>query len=549
MKKSRKIILILTSCVLAASLLVGGFFTWRHFAADPVKVYPVSDLGYFDSWSFSESSGGSVRTDRMQTVYLSETQQVTDILVSEGQEVKQGDILLQFDSSLSELQLAKKELEIEQKERELKKAKEEYNSLVGYTAYTLSFSGSYRVVLLDDETEIETEPTELTEPTEPIDPPTPAVPALPGEMSEDGIVSSYFLVGGTGTKEHPYLYVIGNNIPFDDAFVSALLQNTRQAYVVFARCEENRYDGIVNNSWGICFDKNEDGSTAFSLFTTDGRLGLSLLDPDSRDEIEQTPPEDDPIIDPIGPIGPIGPSWEEIQQRKNELEKEIREGDIALRMLKVELTRMQRELGDGNVYAEFDGTVTFLGDPETAYAYGEPVIKLSGGGGYYIDGAISELALSSIQEGQTVQINAWESNTYCDGVVQSISTTPSPNYGWSNGNPNVTYYVYTVFVDGSYNLREGEWVDMSLSNTDSENAFVLDKAFVLQEAGKSFVYAQGKDGKLEKWEIKVGRDLYGSSVQILGGLTIDDLIAFPYSADVKIGAKTVKGTLDELYGW
>lgn len=545
MKKKNKIILIVTSCVLAASLLVGGFFTWRHFAADPVKVYPVSELGYYDSWSFSETSGGSVRTDRMQTVYLSETQNVTNILVSEGQEVKEGDILLQFDSSLSELQLAKKSLEIDQKARDLQKEKEEYNSLIGYSAYTLSASGSFRVVLLADE-DVPTEPE--TEPgVDPIDPPAPTGTALAGEKSEDGTVSTYFLVGGEGTKKSPYLYVIADNIPFDDAFISALLQDTDHAFVVFARCEENRYDGIVENSWGIRFDKNENETTSFSLFTTDGRLGLSLLDPESRDEIEEEPPIDDPVIDPDP--GPIGPSWEEIQQRKKELEQKIREDDIALRMLQLELSRMERELGDGNIYAEFDGTVSLVGDPEMAYAYGEPVLKVSGGGGYYIDGAISELSLSSVQEGQTVQINAWESGTVCEGVVQSVSATPSTNYGWSSGNPNVTYYVYTVFVDGSYNLREDEWVEMMLSNTESESAFILDNAFVLKEAGKSFVYVQGADKKLEKREITVGRELYGSSVQILGGLTMDDFIAFPYSADCKVGAKTVKGKLDELYGW
>lgn len=545
--KKRKLILIPTVCVLAAALLVGGFFTWRHFAADPVKVYAVSDLGYYDSWSFSESSGGMVRTDRMQTVYLSETQQVTDILVSEGQEVKKGDILLQFDSSLSELQLAKKELEIDQKDRDLKKAKEEYNSLAGYAAYTLSAaSGSYRIVLLSDvDTPTEPVETENPDPADPTEPADPVLPALPGEKDEEGFVSSYCLVGGTGTKEHPYLYVIADNIPFDDAFISALLKETDRAYVVFARCEENYYDGIVTNSWGIRFDREEDDSVSFSLFTTDGRLGLSLLDPNSRDEIEEEPPIDDPGYDP----GPIGPSWEEIQQRKKELEQQIREDDIALRMLKVELSQMQKELGDGNIYAEFDGTVSLVGDPETAYAYGEPVLKVSDGGGYYIDGAISELALSSLYEGQTVQVNAWESGTMCEGVVQSITSTPSTDTGWSNGNPNVTYYVYTVYVDGSNNLREGEWVEMMLSSVDSESAFILDNAFVIKEAGKSFVYVQGADKKLEKREIAVGQELYGSSVQILGGITMDDYIAFPYSADCKPGAKTVKGTLDELYGW
>lgn len=534
----RRILLISVCCTLAAALLVGGFFAWRSFGTEPVKVYAVSDIGYYDWYYSGSSSSGEVRSDNIQTVYLSETQQVTSVAVTEGQTVKKGDILLSYDSSLSALELSKKQLEIDKTDREIKKAKEEYNSLAGYAAYPLSFFGDFQIVLLTQEETVQTEPVETAE--------EPSVPALPGEKDEDGRVSTYFLVGGSGTKDAPYLYVIGENIPFDDVFLSALLLEQEQAYVVFARCEDDLFDGIVTNSWGICFTRNENSEVGFSLFTTDGRLGKSLLDPTSRDELEELP--DDPIIDP----GPVGPSWEEIQMRKKELEQQIREGDIQLRMAKLELARMQRELGDGNIYADFDGTVTFVGDPETAQMFFEPVVKLSAGGGYYINGSVSELALSSVQAGQTVVVSAWESGTFCEGVVTEVSTTPSPDMGWSSGNPNVTYYIYTVFVDGSNDLKEGEWVGLTLgegSEENEESAFFLDKAFILQENGKSYVYVQGDGKKLEKREIITGRDAYGSAVELCGGIDEQDYIAFPYASDVKVGARTVESKIDELYGY
>ena len=39
------------------------------------------------------------------------------------------------------------------------------------------------------------------------------------------------------------------------------------------------------------------------------------------------------------------------------------------------------------------------------------------------------------------------------------------------------------------------------------------------------------------------------SVIVKGGLSEDDLIAFPYGKDVKEGAKTKEVTLDQMYGY
>ena len=52
---------------------------------------------------------------------------------------------------------------------------------------------------------------------------------------------------------------------------------------------------------------------------------------------------------------------------------------------------------------------------------------------------------------------------------------------------------------------------------------------------------------LEKREITTGVTLWGSSVQILDGLTLDESIAFPYGKYLHEGAKVKISTLDELY--
>ncbi|MEE0955577.1 MAG: hypothetical protein U0L49_07115, partial [Eubacterium sp.] len=97
--------------------------------------------------------------------------------------------------------------------------------------------------------------------------------------------------------------------------------------------------------------------------------------------------------------------------------------------------------------------------------------------------------------------------------------------------------------DGS-TIDEGN-ADMEGMDGNSE-PFYLNQAFVRTDDGQPYVYARNDKGRLEKRTVTLGK--YGeSSWQILGGLTMNDYIAFPYGNDVKEGAKTIEGTISDLY--
>ena len=61
-------------------------------------------------WGDSRESYGPVTSDNIQTVFLSDTQEVTEILVKQGDTVKKGDLLMRFDTTLSEIALERKRL-------------------------------------------------------------------------------------------------------------------------------------------------------------------------------------------------------------------------------------------------------------------------------------------------------------------------------------------------------------------------------------------------------------------------------------------------------
>ena len=151
-----------------------------------------------------------------------------------------------------------------------------------------------------------------------------------------------------------------------------------------------------------------------------------------------------------------------------------------------------------------------------------------------------------------MNITSWESGGSFTGTVQEISKTPTDNaFYYGGGNMNVSYYPFTVLIDGNANLREYESVEMQLEREQEEvptDAFYLEMPFVLQEDGATYVFVAGEEGKLEKRKVTTGVTLWGSSLQILDGLTLDDAIAFPYGKDAVEGASTQLSTLDELYG-
>ena len=82
--KWKKLLLIL----LVLSLLTGaGFGAWfftQNRTKEPVNVYPFSYIGMTEYWGDNQESYGPITTDRIQTVFVSSTQTVTEILVANG---------------------------------------------------------------------------------------------------------------------------------------------------------------------------------------------------------------------------------------------------------------------------------------------------------------------------------------------------------------------------------------------------------------------------------------------------------------------------------
>lgn len=503
MSKTKRIIAIVLAVVLAFGVLLTVLLIMK-MNRDPVNVFAVSDLSMTSYWGDSSESYGNVRADRMQDVYVSDTQKVTEIFVQEGQQVKAGDRLLSYDSTLTEIALARKQIEVQRLELQLKQAREELAEINTYKPYT---------------------------PPAPVPEPEPEPEPDPGEP-----VEVPYLKGGAGTAQDPYIWLWDSTCVFTQDFILKVLGTEQTAYAVFQQRQDNTPEGEILSSWAIVFSIDAENRISFAMF--------EYTEPEEPEEPAE--PEPPAYVDP-------GPQYTatEIAQMKAEKQTQIRDLDLSYRMAQVEYKKQLAEFNDGTVYAEYDGVVTAVSDEETARSESSPIIRVAGGGGYFVTGSVSELELEKVQVGQTVFINSWESGGFYEGVITEVSEYPtSSGYYYGMGNSNVSYYPFTVQISGDAALREGEGVSIELAAQQEETGgFYLENAFVLSEGGKSYVFVRGEDGLLEKREILAGKRVDGYYCQVLGGLTQEDYIAFPYSKEAQDGAKTTEAGLDVLYGY
>lgn len=309
-------------------------------------------------------------------------------------------------------------------------------------------------------------------------------------------------------------------------------------FTIIKVTEDDRERGARLIWQGVHVYLYDDDSFGFTFFDA-SVLEDHMLEPLEEEDTDTELPEID--------FG-SGFTAAEIAKMRAEQEKKVKEQELTVRMAEAEYKIMQAEVNNGQVCADFDGEVVSVITEEEARQDKRPLLKVSAGGGFYVEGTVSELEKDNLEIGQEVTVNDWQTGMTYTGTVQSIGDFPSQSDGWNGmGNPNASYYPFTAFVDGSADLQAGSYVSVNYSTGTGENGIYLENPFVRTENGQSYVFVRGQNGKLEKRFVTVGKSLWGSYTEIKSGLTEDDYIAFPYGKTVKEGAPTAEGDLNSLY--
>lgn len=329
---------------------------------------------------------------------------------------------------------------------------------------------------------------------------------------------------------------VEESFPFSVSVVSQTQQG--EFYVVFKVTKDN-YQKAACTQWrGYKVTAYENGTFEMLPFDASGFADHTL------------PPAEDVEIDLPEVIPGEMYTEEDILEMEKQLYITIREQVEKQKLAESEYEIMARELGDGNVYAEIDGKVVSVLTEEEARTQKQPLLKVSGGGGFFIEGSVSEFQKETLKLGQEVTVNDWNTGNTYTGEVVSIGDFPLDGDNWNGiGNPTASYYPFKAFVGEDADLRAGTHVSMTYSASSAENGFYLEKAFVRTEKGESYIFVRDDNGKLEKRMVKVGKVLWGSYYEILSELDADDYLAFPYGKNVKDGAPTVESDVSILYGY
>ena len=380
---------------------------------------------------------------------------------------------------------------------------------------------------------------------------------IPGQKIENAIPYK-----GTGTKEDPYYYLCKKDVKIQGAFLNQIAgygnADTKEKEPVYCVLEVR--------------DKGEKDGFLIAALYLDGSKITEKVEPQKwylthlgtyTEEEPKTPDEEMPDGDPDGEEFPDdwdfmeevpqddiinGYTKDELDKAITEKKKEIKTAELDIRGSNLKIQNVEKKLENQTVESILNGVVKKVGDPSKGEVDGEAFLVVESAEGSYVKGLADEYQLQQLQPGSVLTGFTYESGLPVEAEVKEISNFTSSNNMYGYGR-EVSYYPFTAYIKNSDGLKNMEGVSLELP-AESENpaGLYISKQFVRNKDGKDFVYVENKDHQLEKRTVQVGKNFYGSMLEIKSGLTEEDNIAFPYGKKVKEGVKVRHATIEELYG-
>lgn len=562
-KKLKKGIIIAACAVGVCGAVWGGLTIARNAQRSDVKVYSVNDFCMTDYWGDTSSTSGMVTTDKIQKVFLSSSQTVNKVWVAEGDSVRKGDKLISYDSTLTQASVEQAKIDYDRQDESLTTAKNELE-------YLKKAKNKETLKQELDKLTAELDALKKKYDEDPDHPYNGDAPVTEGAIKDYKKTMTVKGADGSDQTVNVQYYSWLSTSRLNDSKVTEILTNLAtlradkdhpsvDTYVVLVQRYEDKVGGYVDNTVGLVITETYTAGDDTAVPAVPESRSVSFSVRSDLPEFEDTERKyDDAAIKRLQQKINLANMYLENSMEQKDLAKaivdkaqEVKEKEVNLRLAKLSLDKKTKELGDGNVYAEFDGTVKAVRNADEAYNNSEAVIELSGGGGYYVTGTLSEMELGSVKVGDTVSISSWMTGAACEGTIVSIDDYPTTSgNSWGDGNRNVSYYPFKVFVEEDASLQANDYVDIQYQKAGTQeqgSSLYLQSWFIRTDNGKSYVMARNEDGRLEQRWVQTGRDLWGSYTQIRGGLTTDDYLAFPYGRDVVEGARTVEAAADELY--
>lgn len=568
----KKQILIPLCTVIGVAVIGGSTFGIMKYRNSKivVDVLPVSYIST-NWWGDQSSSDGLITSNVTQEIMPQSDQLIKEVYVKEGDKVSIGDKLLAYDTTLTELDLEAKRISLQSVDLQIKNLNKEIEQIKqgkmpngsGGTGYNGGLSndgagggdsggGSLPGLAMNPERALRTS-SGMDESEQPQPEPAPekklddTTVLTPSENSlyevrcdKNTIITKAFI---QKIREKD---ADGKNIVvmliFTDTGDRKLLDGQSLKEPSENAVETNIMDFINHN---------------FELNSEDPDNPNPDPEPEPTPEPEPNPEPEPPIVDPGGDpngggIDNIPLTKEEITKLVNERQQQINKLNIQRKQAELDMKKLQATLDDSTILSSVNGIVKTCGNPEEGAEEGKPFLVVDSSEGLYLTGTISELQLETVKVGQVVTAMSWTSGQTVEATITEISPYPNTSgYNYSE-NPNVSFYPYKAYIENTEGFSNNENVQISMTSGADPNGGDMDKIyiqkpFIREEDGKSYVYIRGEDNKLKRQQVDTGKTIYGSYVEIKSGVTNADYIAFPYGKNVKDGVNTKEGDPESFY--
>ena len=341
---------------------------------------------------------------------------------------------------------------------------------------------------------------------------------------------------GTGTADNPYRFLCTQDCYVLGSYLNQLVKNEQVA--AFEIWTGNSItEGTLVSCWTVNgLERSSVDADSRWRVSTHEKIDETVdeeEEPESEEKESETPAQEPESTEEVY-------TAEELRKEISDKQEELRKLEIQRKGLRLDLKGLRKSKKSATVAASINGIVKTVGDPEDPPTDGSAFIEISGSEGMYIKGSISELLLDQIEVGQEITASSWDTGQEYTAEITEISEYPLDTRMYGEGNPNVSYYSFMAYIQDPGELSNGDYLDISIMQSSSEmdmNSLYIEKAYVRNEDGKSYVLKAGEDNRLVKQYVETGKTVYGSSIEIKSGLSESDRIAFPYGKTAKEGIK------------
>lgn len=243
----------------------------------------------------------------------------------------------------------------------------------------------------------------------------------------------------------------------------------------------------------------------------------------------------------------VGPDYKmEYTAQIQSLQAQVNQGNYDASSKQLEIDRQKASLENSTVYAPMDGIIKEINkdadgtdgsDMDYGYDSGsqqKSFISIMALGDYRIKATASELNVRSMSEGQAIIVRSrMDENVTWTGTISSIDLehpVENNNDYYSDSSNQTSKYPFYITLDSIDGLMLGQhvYVELDYGQGASKEGLWLDEYYIMQDEGAYYVWAEDRDGRIEKRKIEVGEydeEMY--RYEIVSGLTTEDYIAWP----------------------